>query len=246
MIKILFIISIMLFGCTEGDKAGYEAGDSNPDVSGTTGIVSEDPPGADDWDDDSDTNNEDSSGEDSADSEEDADTDSDSGGEAPLESYADCSNVIDWRYEPDPLSHPCNFRLVDQNGNNIDLYDYEGDVIMLDFSTIWCGVCKTVAAHVQQMHDSLDPFSAITILTEDSYGNRPDVDDLQDWATEYNITTSPVLAGTDDLLGENPDQWNVNGIPCFFVIDKDFYLRKMQPGWNETTMTEYIESLILE
>ena len=245
MIKTIFITAFMLSGCIPNEKAQDSAQDTTAEAgdgqTGTTGIVSEDPPGADDWNNDSDTDS-----EDSADSEEDADTDSDSGGEAPLESYADCSNVIDWRYEPDPLSHPCNFRLVDQNGNNVDLYDYEGDVIMLDFSTIWCGVCKTVAAHVQQMHDSLDPFSAITILTEDSYGNRPGVDDLQDWATEYNITTSPVLAGTDDLLGENPDQWNVNGIPCFFVIDKDFYLRKMQPGWNETTMTEYIENLILE
>ena len=239
MIKTIFITAFMLSSCMPSEKAQDSVQDTTAETgdsqTGATGIVSEDPPGADDWNNDSDADSEDSGEEDTSDS-----------GEAPVESYSGCSNIIDWRQEPDPLNHPCNFRLVDQNGNNVELYDYQGDVIMLDFSTVWCSVCKTVAAHVQEMNDSMDPFTVITILSEDSSGDRPDVDDLKEWAGKYGITTSPVLAGTDELLGQNHDQWNMNGIPFFFVIDKDFYLRKMQPGWNETTMTEYIESLILE
>tara|TARA_B100000131_G_scaffold175032_1_gene169106 strand:+ start:3424 stop:4164 length:741 start_codon:yes stop_codon:yes gene_type:complete len=246
MIKQIFIAALVLSGCIPNEKEikdSTESGlvdsiDSGINNDTTTGIVSENPPGADDWNNDS---------GDSADSGNSADSGVDTGSQdSELYSYENCSNIIDWRSEPNPLNKPCNFRLTDQNGNSVELYDYEGDVIMLDFSATWCYVCKIVAEHVQDMHDSLSPFTAITILTEDSSGDRPDVSTLSDWANEYGITTSPVLSATDELLGEDAGQWNVNGMPCFFIIDKSFHLRKTQPGWNEADMTEYIEGLILE
>ena len=237
MRNLLFLI-ILLLGCTPDINE-----DKDDTVSDTTsdtnypsaGIVSTDPPGADDWVDDSD----------STDSSEPEDSQGgDTGGE--LKSYEDCSNFIDHREEPDPLNRPCNFRLQDQNGNKVELYDFQGDVILLDFSTMWCSVCKTVAQHVQEMHDNYTPFSAITILTEDSSGNPPTVDNLREWAAEYHITTAPILASDDSMIGTEDHLWNVNGLPCFFIIDKDFYVRKTQPGWNESRLTEYIQELILE
>ena len=35
-------------------------------------------------------------------------------------------------------NHVCNMNLMDQYGNRIDLYDYYGSVILLDFSAMWC------------------------------------------------------------------------------------------------------------
>ena len=32
----------------------------------------------------------------------------------------------------------CNFTLYDQDGDVWELYDHHGDIILLDFSTIWC------------------------------------------------------------------------------------------------------------
>jgi thiol-disulfide isomerase/thioredoxin len=235
----IFLLFVFLISCSNVKEDAVRNEDSAPP---SNGIVSEDPPGADDWAKDTADSSDllddpDSSDSDTSDSSDEPDE---------LSSREGCSNEISWTSQPDPLNHPCNFRLQDQNGDSVELYDFQGDVIMLDFSTLWCGVCKRVAEHVQDMHDSYDPFSIITILTEDNSGNRPDISDLRNWALEYGITTSSVLAGTDELLGEEVDQWSLNGIPCFFVIDKNFYLRKMHPGWNEEAMTGYIESLILE
>ena len=36
----------------------------------------------------------------------------------------------------------CNFILLDQNGEIWELYEHTGKVILLDFSTAWCGPCK--------------------------------------------------------------------------------------------------------
>ena len=45
----------------------------------------------------------------------------------------------------------CNFRLTDQNGETWDLYTHIGDVIVIDFSTIWCGPCQ-MAGYLHPSH----------------------------------------------------------------------------------------------
>ena len=226
-LMILFASISMLPGCD--NKSDSSETETASGIVWGDGIVSEDPPGADDWDD------------------ADTDTNADTHDKDPMtESYSDCSNEMPLWVEPDPLARPCNFQLLDQNGNYVELYDFEGDVILLDFSTMWCSVCKRVAEHVQTMHDQYDPFSVITVLTQDTSGDPPTVDQLEEWVDEYGIITAPVLAGNDMMIGADPDEWNVTAMPTFFLIDKNFHLRIFQPGWNEETMTTRIEDLIAE
>tara|TARA_Y100000034_G_scaffold83759_1_gene100282 strand:+ start:724 stop:1401 length:678 start_codon:yes stop_codon:yes gene_type:complete len=225
----MFNVMAMLLavGCsTESPELEIEEGEVYAE-----GIVSEDPPGYGDWEE----------------SEKTEDTESPIVEEETMtESYAGCSNEIQMWSEPDPLNHPCNFRLLDQNGNFVELYDFEGDVILLDFSTAWCIVCKRVAENTQDMHEEYDPFTLITVLTQDSTGGPGTVELASDWAAQYGITTAPVLAGDDSMVGTAVDQWNIVAVPTFFLIDKDFHLRILQPGWNEETITSYVEDLLAE
>jgi len=223
--KILFVIliGVTVIGCSaESSSRNVDTGIVYPE-----GIVSENPPIGGTVDDDT-------------------GPEEDTAEEGMAESYPNCSNEIEMWVEPNPLTHPCNFKLMDQNGDYVELYDFEGDVILLDFSTVWCSVCKRVAEHVQVLHDQYDPFSAITILTEDNNGEPPSVAILEEWADEYGITTAPVLAGEESMAGVGPEEWNIVAVPTFFLIDKDFYLRVLQPGWNEETITGYIENLAEE
>ena len=47
--------------------------------------------------------------------------------------WEECSQHIE--------EHPCNFTLVDQHGNDVSLYDFYKQPIVLDFSVMWCGPC---------------------------------------------------------------------------------------------------------
>ena len=245
MLKKSYVMLLMCFllGCTsQDDEASFKYVEEGT-VWGD-GIVSEDPPGAGDW--------EDEEPEDSGGTEESEEETSD---ETPEEetsdevaSYEGCSNIMPmspWT-PPENLSQPCNFRLTDQNGDEVELYDFEGSVILLDFSTMWCSVCKVVAGHVQDLNDQYDPFVAITVLTQTTAGDPPETSDLADWATAYGITTAPVLGGNDEMIGTEPEEWWVQAWPTFYLIDKDFMVRIYQPGWNENMVAGYIEDLLAE
>ncbi len=242
MIKTSFVILLAacLIGCVDDpqDHDKPEAPSAEEEAPWGHGIVSDDPPGAGDWEE----------GPGDTDVDEEADPDEEEEVPGSITSYENCSNVMPmspWD-TPETLSHPCNFRLTDQNGNDVELYDFEGSVILLDFSTMWCGVCKTVASHVQSLHDQHNPFVAITVLTETTSGDPPVASDLNAWAAEYGITTAPVLGGNSDVIGTGDEEWWVQAWPTFYLIDKDFMVRKFHPGWNESMVIGYIEDLLQE
>ena len=50
--------------------------------------------------------------------------------------------------------HPCDFTLVDTNGNDVTLYDLYGKAVVVDFSTMWCYYCQVAAADIKGLVDS--------------------------------------------------------------------------------------------
>lgn len=88
-----------------------------------------------------------------------------------------------------------NFTLVDQYGQDVSLYSFCGQHIMIAFGAAWCGPCKDLADEVQAVQDEYGPegFQAIEILIEDAGGNPPDQQDLVDWYNDHGMVNIPVL-----------------------------------------------------
>lgn len=142
--------------------------------------------------------------------------------------------------------HPCNFSLKDQRGDEIELYDFYGEIIVVDLSVMWCSPCIAMA----QASDSIvalygeDKVEWLTLIIENQYGDPPSEYDLNSWASS-NSVTSHVLA-TDrsiiDATGENG--YPVSGWPTFVVIDQEMVLRYGTVGWSEEILKSQISSLI--
>jgi thiol-disulfide isomerase/thioredoxin len=109
-------------------------------------------------------------------------------------------------------------RLLDQHGQEVSLWQFYGQVVLFDISTMWCGPCQDIATHTEATYEDYvdDGFMYLTILHEDVHNEPPTVDDLVEWAGAFGIT-SPVLADGDQLTAGAVTQGQY---PAVLVIDR--------------------------
>ena len=112
-----------------------------------------------------------------------------------------------------------NFTLVDQHGEEVDLYSFCGRNVMLIFSAGWCGPCVALSEDAQAIQDDYEDLQIFEILIEDARGDAPDRADLEDWA-EHGGMTNVVVVGDGDY--EAWPYWEADwGIPSVSYIGPD-------------------------
>ncbi len=232
MLKTVFLTilaALCLIGCTP----------DQPDQSDPVTVVSDKPPVVvldDDDDDDS------SEGEvDDDDSGVDDSVGDDVAEPSPI-TWTECSGR--------PGDKACDFTYLDQDGNSWSLYDNYGTVMVLDFSTMWCGVCRNIAGDIQGHQDAFTDlghdFLWVTVLIDDeAWGNPPDAQDIQDWVNTYGMTTSRVLIGNRDIIDLTADEgYPISSWPTLVVIDETLTVHGGLNGWNEEVILGWVEEAL--
>ena len=154
----------------------------------------------------------------------------------PWADWEECGQLLD--------QNPCNFSLMDQHGEQVELYQHYGKVILLDFSAMWCGPCNVAAPYAETFREDYgeDNFIWITILIQDGAGNDVDQADLQAWAATHGLE-DPILAATRDQIYD-PDGitgYPLGGWPTMVIVDRQMILRYGIYGWSEQAMRTSIE-----
>tara|TARA_R110002020_G_scaffold450540_1_gene664176 strand:- start:1038 stop:1613 length:576 start_codon:yes stop_codon:yes gene_type:complete len=140
--------------------------------------------------------------------------------------------------------HVCDFKLLNQDGDEVNLYDYYGKVIILDFSVMWCGPCQMAAKDADDFVEGFGKENVvyISVLIEDQYGNVPDQKDLELWAQSFGIEINPVLGASRDFL--NTTGYNISGWPTFYFIDEDMVLRDVLAGYSSVIMASKVQAIL--
>lgn len=122
-----------------------------------------------------------------------------------------------------------NFKGIDRYGELVELYQFYGHVILLDFSAGWCGPCQTIARSAEELWNKHreDGLVIIHAMVSDYDQRTADEEFLDDWADAFGLNF-PVLGGnriaSGPYSGLAQAGLNTYSIPYMLIIDKDMTL----------------------
>ncbi|WP_337018893.1 TlpA disulfide reductase family protein [Oceanobacillus massiliensis] len=110
-----------------------------------------------------------------------------------------------------------DFELQTMNGETIQLSDYRGKRVMLNFWTTWCPPCREEMPDMQRFYLDNDPVILAVNLTDTEMNKQQVVQFVQ----EYELTF-PILMDVD---GKVSTMYRISPIPTTYMIDSQGIIR---------------------
>ena len=138
-----------------------------------------------------------------------------------------------------------DFRYFDQNGDEVSLWQFYGNVVLFDISAEWCAPCKLLAEEVQHTQDDYadQGFVYVTYIAEGNSSLDPVTQEiLSKWAEDHHIPSAPVLGSQDDL---RPILVPTQTYPRLILIDRNLKVIEADifPQNDETIREKILDAL---
>lgn len=128
-----------------------------------------------------------------------------------------------------------DFTLPDLNGKNISLSDFQGQFLLLDFTTTWCGWCeRQKPSLLELMEQNPDDFSVLAIDCRES---KADVEAHYPNGPEYPLVL--------DETGQITSSYGVSGFPFYLLLSPTGEVIYYQSGYKED-MTSRVNAVLNE
>lgn len=129
-----------------------------------------------------------------------------------------------------------SFKLVDLYGDRVNLSDFRGEVILLNFWATWCPPCIAELPHIQSLVNDYD--NKIKIVLVSGENSEKVAAFLK--KKGYNLNSFSPLENYPEML-------NVSSIPRTFLISKEgeIVIDKTGPAnWNSNKVRNLIDDMI--
>ena len=138
-----------------------------------------------------------------------------------------------------PTKDPVKINLKDLNGNNINLSDFHGKIVFLNFWTTWCPTCRIEMPSMEKLYQKLKnkDFAMVTINLQESASQ------VKAFFEEFKLTFTVLL----DSNGEVGASFGIRAIPTTYILDKTNRIIGLVNGpreWDSKEAIALFENLI--
>jgi thiol-disulfide isomerase/thioredoxin len=134
------------------------------------------------------------------------------------------------------------FQLPARGGQEVNLAQFKGQVVMINFWATWCGPCRQEMPLLEGIYKKYKPmgFTMIGVNVE------PDPAAAEAWLAKQPPVTFPIAFDTDSAVSK---LYKVNGMPNSVIIDRQGNVRLLHRGYkpgDENTYLNQIRALVRE
>lgn len=132
-----------------------------------------------------------------------------------------------------------NFSLLDLQGNPVELQDFRGKKVMVNFWATWCPPCRWEMPHMQKFYEDYEA-KDVVILGINLTPTEAKEDQISAFVEEQKLTFPIVL----DQEGEVMQTYEVMAYPTTFVLDTRGVIQEIfQGAINYEIMEETISKI---
>lgn len=136
------------------------------------------------------------------------------------------------------LASPC--ALAANADHLLDLAQFKGRVVYLDFWASWCAPCRESFPWMNHLQGELGP-KGLVVIAVNVDRERADAEQfLREHVAQFRIVYDP-----DGLL---PEKFGVRGMPTSFLIDRNGHVQSRHEGFlvrDRDALTQQIRALVL-
>ncbi|MDB6088931.1 MAG: thiol-disulfide isomerase-like protein [Gammaproteobacteria bacterium] len=127
------------------------------------------------------------------------------------------------------------FTLGARGGREVNLAQYKGQVVMLNFWASWCGPCRQEMPLLENIYKKYNKLG-FTLL---GVNVEPDSKAADDWLKQTPVSF-PILYDKESKVSKLYDG---SGMPSTVIIDRKGNLRVLHHGYKPGDENEYLDSI---
>jgi peroxiredoxin len=117
-------------------------------------------------------------------------------------------------------------------GEDIQLSDFRGSPVLINFWATWCQPCRIEMPYLQERHEYYPSELVVLAINFDESANV-----VQSFAEELNLTFNILL----DPAGRVQDLFQIKGYPTTYFIDSEGFIRVIHIGLlTESQLDDYL------
>jgi len=114
-----------------------------------------------------------------------------------------------------------NFSLKNLQGEDVELAEYRGRVVLINFWATWCAPCRLEMPAIQARYERYSPDLAVLAVDFDEPEQL-----VRDFVTEFGMTFEVLL----DPGAVVQDQYQIRGYPSSYFVDEDGIIQFVHIG----------------